>query len=427
MKKKNLFGLSHIDPGHGKTRKQIEALLEQKQWGKNEGADEMLAVLDLLANLDRHPYLNSIVMKESPVWALAREFAQNFFAPPPDTNKMFAHLVAKYKWDEVSVYTIGLSNATNALTAALQAHDVVGKEVITTSYNYAAAPNAIVAAGGIPKFADIDKETFCIDIASTLKRVNKNTAAIIVTHVNQAIDLLPLLKGLEKSKQKIAIFQDATAAIGCSSDGVGVGQLNPPPHGATIFSLGPTKVISGLGGALLMTHDYEFLRKIESIAFYGLNPSNDEEILEFGNNYKMNEISAVIALEQLKKKEDLILKRRQLKKMYDEALKPLVKKGLVTLQKIVSDTDDIILTHYMVRLQKSYHSVMQKMATDFQIGLSHWYCYHQEPIYAIRFGTCKLPVTESLSDKIIFLPFHLELEKENVDYIVKCLSESLTG
>lgn len=422
MKKKNLVGGTPLDLGRGKTRKWIDTLIQQKQWGKNEGADEIIAVLDLLAHCDRHPFLNAFLTEKSPVWTLVREFTQSFFTPSAESNKLFQYLMKKQKGDELSIYAIGFSNATNALTAALLAHGVEGKEVITPSFNYASACNAIVSAGGIPKFVDIDRETFCLSTDSALRAVNKKTAAIIVTHINQAVDLLPLVKGLEKKKNPAAIFQDATAAIGSMHDGMGVGQLNPSPHGASVFSLGPTKVITGLGGALVMSHDYDFLRRMESISLHGVNPSNHEEVLNFGNNYKMNELSCVIALEQLKKRDAILEKRRALRKMYDEALKPLVKNGLLTLQK--ADEEGIV-TFYMVRLKKSRHAVIEKMMREFQIGLSFWHCFHLEPLYRLRFGAADLPVTESLADKIVFLPFHTALEGEDVEYIVQSLNSVL--
>ena len=423
MKHKKIVGVSWLDPPKGKTKSLIDALIEQKKWGKNEGGDEIIALVDLLSHLEQNPFLNSFVMHNSSIWPLAREFAQAFFPHPPEKSALLEYLVTKYQWDELPIYTIGFSNATNALTACLKAHGVEGGEVITTSYNYAAAPNAIVSAGAKPRFADIDRETFCIDLKSVLKAVNKNTRAVLVTHVNQNVDLLPLIKGLEKKGKEIAIFQDGTAAIGSVSGGLGVGQINPPPHGATVFSLGPTKVISGLGGALLVAHDYEFLRKVEAISFSGLNPSNDEEIIAFGNNYKMNELSAVIAREQLKKCDSFIAKRKKLRKMYNAALAPLVKKGLLSLQKLPEES---LVTFYMVKLNESYHRVLPELAKRFQVGCSHWYSYHLEPLYRLKFGLQSLPVTEALADKIIFLPFHVALEKEDVNSIVKSLETVLS-
>lgn len=422
MKYKNISGISYFDPPKGKTKELIDSLVQQKKLGQNEGGDEIIAVTELLSNIEKHPYLNTLVMRDSPIWALTREFAQAFFPHPPKESLLLEYLATKHQWDELPIYAIGLSNATNALTACLKTHGVEGGEVITTSFNFASAPNAIVSAGGIPRFVETDPKTFSMDISSCLKTVNKKTRAILITHVNQGIDLLPLIKGLEKKGGEIAIFQDATAAMGSTFKGLGVGQVNPPPHGATVFSLGPTKVVSGLGGALMVSHDYEFLRRVESISFYGLNPSNDEEILEFGNNFKMNEISSVIAFEQLKKRALFIAKRREIKKWYDALLKGLVQKGKLSLQEL---SEGACITHYMVKLHKDYHAIIRELAGRFKVGLGHWYAFHLEPIYRLKFASYDLPITEELAKKIVSLPFHVGLEKKDVQYIVASLETVL--
>lgn len=422
VKSKNLIGVSYLDPAKGQTKGLIDQLIQQKKLGQNEGGDEIIAVMELMAKIEQNPYLNTLVLRNSPIWPLAREFAQAFFPHPPHKSELLEYLVTKHQWDELPIYCIGFSNATNALTASLQAHGVEGGEVITASYNYAAAPNAIVAAGAKPRFVDVDPNTFCMDSNAALKAVNKNTKVILITHINQGFDLLPLIKGLEKKGKDIAIFQDATAAMGSIYQGLGVGQINPPPHGVSVFSLGPTKVISGLGGALMVSHDFEFLRKVEAIAFYGLNTANDEEILAFGNNYKMNELSAVIAFEQLKKRERFLAKRKELKACYDQRLSPLVKKGLLVLQQLVAGS---VVTHYLVKLNQGYHAPIRKLAAEFKVGCGHWYAFHLEPIYRLKFGSFTLPVTEQIANKVIFLPFHLALEEKDVEYIVQSLETVL--
>lgn len=422
MKTKHLCGISYLDPPRGKTKQLIDELIHSRKWGKNEGGEEIIAAIEVLANLEQSPYLNSLIMKNSLVWTLAREFADAFFPHPPEQSELLEYLVTKHQWEELSIYAIGFSNATNALTALLQAHGVCGKEVITTSYNYAAAPNAIVSAGAKPRFVDIDPDTYGMDIPSALHAVDENTRAIVITHVNQAIDLLPLIQGLDKKGGGVAIFQDGTAAMGSLANGLGVGQINPPPHGATVFSLGPTKLISGLGGALLVTHDFDLLRQVESISYYGFNPSNHEAIWAFGNNYKMNEISAAIALEQLKKRENLIARRKALKTAYDQALAPLVKQGKVIGQKL---SPEGVVTHYMILVQKNCHEVIKALAQRYHIGASHWYSYHREPLYATQFGSYPLPVTEAIAEQIIFLPFHIALEAKDIQYIVDSLAKVL--
>lgn len=420
---KNLCGISYFDPAKGETKELIDRLIDSKKWGKNEGGEEMIAVLEVLANLEQSPYLNSLIMKNSTIWSLAREFAQAFFPHPPEKSELLEYLVTKHQWDELPIYCIGFSNATNALTACLEVHGVRGCEVITTSYNYAAAPNAIVSAGAKPRFVDIDAKTYCMNISSALEAVNENTRAILLTHVNQGIDLLPLIKGLDEKGRDIAIFQDGTAAMGSLCNGLGAGQINPPPHGVTVFSLGPTKLISGLDGALIVTHDYEFLRQVESLSFCGLNPANHEEVLTFGNNYKMNELSSAIALAQLKKRESLIARRKKLKERYDKALAPLVNQGKITLQQLSSES---VVTHYMVKTKKTYQPVITELARQFKIVASHWYRYHLDALYVRQFGSYQLPVTEALADKIIFLPFHIALESEDVQYIANALDTVLS-
>src|SRR3990167_1919482 len=98
MKPKNIVGLSRFDPLKGKTKALIDELIQQKKWGKNEGGDEIIAIIELLSSLDQNPFLNSLVLHNSSIWPLVREFSQAFFPHPPEKSELLEYLVTKHQW-----------------------------------------------------------------------------------------------------------------------------------------------------------------------------------------------------------------------------------------------------------------------------------------------------------------------------------------
>lgn len=413
-----------IEQPRGKTKTELDKLIKSWREGKNQGASEILAVASLLEENDSISNAVHGIGNTSYSIELANKFNEYLVSGAPE-NPEFSRLAKKYLLDnKVHLFTAGLGSATGALYCALSGVGVAGGEVVTTSLNYMGVINAIVMAGAIPKFVDVDQGTWNMYPGSMQKALSKNTKAVVLTHLNNCNSIEPYADLLDGEHRDIPLIQDASLAVGSRANGLLPGIINKGNGGVTIYSLAVSKNISGLGGAMVVANDDEIIHFINSMANQGLNLRGGEDLVNFGTNFKMSEICAVIALEHLKRCESIMLKRKSIQDHYDECLAGLVNSGKVILQDL---GDETIVTHYGISVPDR-RSLAAILYDKYSIQTGIWHTHHMQPIYKEYLGhkVPKLPVTESLENRIMFLPFHTDLSKKDVELICDAIALELS-
>jgi 8-amino-3,8-dideoxy-alpha-D-manno-octulosonate transaminase len=201
-------------------------------------------------------------------------------------------------------YAVGLSSGTAALRAGLAALGVgCGDEVIVPSFTFIATVNAVVAAGAVPIFCEVDA-SLGADPADVAAKITERTAAVMPVHLeNQGCDMDALLD--VTNKRGVAVIEDACQAIGASYKGRALGSLGD----VGAFSLQLEKnITSGEGGALVTSNEEVYVKAArfsdqggQFVTSYG--SSRGEELSEpfCGENLRMTEIAGAIAGAQLKK------------------------------------------------------------------------------------------------------------------------------
>jgi perosamine synthetase len=211
------------------------------------------------------------------------------------------------------------ANGTVTLTAALIALGITNKsdEVIVPDYTMIATANAVIMAGATPVFADVERETICLDYESMKAVVTENTRAIMLVSINgrypnKLDEILSFCK-----ERNIAVVEDAAQSLGCFHKERHVGTYGD--IGSFSFSM-PKIITTGQGGALI-TDDTELNRKIELIKNFGRESAGVDKHIFFGVNFKFTDLQAVIGIEQMKK----VPVRVKLKKRNYALLKQLLK------------------------------------------------------------------------------------------------------
>ena len=264
--------------------------------------------------------------------------------------KEFEEIIANYVGAK---YAVAFSNGTAALHGACYAAGIgTGDEVITTPITFAASANCVLYMGATPIFADIDEETFNIDVAEIEKKVTNKTKAIIpVDYTGQAVDI-DAIKDLVKGKG-IVIIEDGAHSLGTKYKGARVGSLAD----MTMFSFHPVKTITTGEGGIITTNNEEYYRKLIYFRSHGITRDIDQlenkdvgdwyyEQLDLGFNYRMTDFQASLGISQMKKIDWFIERRKEIVARYNEAFKEL---DGVILQKN-ADFSDTVNHLYVLKL-----------------------------------------------------------------------------
>lgn len=200
-------------------------------------------------------------------------------------------------------YAVSFNSASTALQAAVGALGIgPGDEVITSPYTMSATASAILFNNALPVFADIAADNFCLDPSSVEKNINKKTKAILVVNL---FGFLPDFNAILKiaRENKIKIIEDNAQGIGALYKGKYAGTIGD----IGVFSFNTHKVVQCGEGGVLTTNNKEYAFRAQLIRNHGEEVISglykEQKIFEplLGNNFRLTEVQAAIAIEQLKK------------------------------------------------------------------------------------------------------------------------------
>ena len=198
-------------------------------------------------------------------------------------------------------HAVSVNSATSGLYAAMGAIGIQpGDEVIVPPYTMSATALAPLIYGGIPIFADVEPETFCLDVNAVRSALTPRTRAIIAVNLFGHPAKLAELRALA-DKQGLFLIEDNAQAPLASENGRMAGTVG---H-IGVFSLNYHKHIHAGEGGVCVTNDAGLALKLQLIRNHGENvvePVGMKDISNMlGFNYRMTELSAAIGLAQLKK------------------------------------------------------------------------------------------------------------------------------
>lgn len=330
-----------------------------------------------------------------------------------------------------SQHACAVSSCTVALHLALLAVGVKpGDVVITVSHSFIATANAVRHCGAEPVFVDIDADTLNMDPAALERCLREDfddkgrVAAILVVHqVGMPANLEPILR--LASERSIPVVEDAACAIGAEFRGERIGK----PHGdIACFSFHPRKVITTGDGGMLTTNDAALDAKFRLLRHHGMDVSDyarhssDDVIFEryavTGFNYRMTDIQAAVGLEQLKRLPELIKERRELARMYAEAL---ASTGVQIPREPEYARSN--WQSYIVRLapgqdQRRTMQALKARGIHTRRGIM---CAHLETPYAAAWPKGCLPRSEEAQERGLTLPLYPGMERADVARVVEAL------
>lgn len=314
-------------------------------------------------------------------------------------------------------------NGTAALHLALSALNIKnGDEVIVPSFTFVGTANAVSYTNAKPVFADIKKDTLCIDPSSIRNKITKKTKAIIPVHIyGNPCDMKQINE--IANKHGVHVVEDAAEAHGAVYKGKKVGSLSD----IGCFSFHFSKIVKTGEGGMCLTNDEELDEKIKLLRSQGKVKNEElkgDDFIErgyyhqmLGFNYRMTDLQAAIGIAQMRKIDDNIKSRRRIAAVYDEEFR---KYDVGTIEK-EKDSSPVYWTYPL--LFKSREIKLQVGRELVKRGVPFasffWPC-HKQPFYSSKE---RLPVTEDISLKGLAIPCNAEITEEDAKKLTKIVGK----
>ena len=309
-----------------------------------------------------------------------------------------------------SKYVATCANGTDAIEIALKILGIKkNDEIITVANTWISVANSIINVGAKPIFVDIN-DTLNLNPFEIEKKITNKTKCIIVTHLNGLPCDLDQIKRITK-KHKIKILEDCSQAIGSKYENLHVGNIGE----ISTYSLHPTKNLGVFGdGGFISTNKKNYYKKFLIFRNNGLI---NRDLAKFvGRNSRLDNLQAIVGILQLKNLNKHITLRQKNAYSYDRAFINL-KKFIQTPLKL--NNKKVIHTYhrYVIRCTNRDKLFKYLIKNNIDVKIHYPINIHQQTSFK-KFSKTKLLKTDSLNKKILSLPIHENLSKNDLNRII---------
>ena len=313
-------------------------------------------------------------------------------------------------------HTIPCANGTDALQIAMMALGFQpGDEVITPSFTYIATTEVIALLKLTPVFVEVDPKTFCIDPAALEAAITPKTKAIVPVHLYGHAAPMEEIMAIA-TRHNLYVIEDNAQAIGCDytfSGGTKKKTGTIGHIGATSFY--PSKNLGAFGdGGAIFTNDDELAVKLKMIANHGQSKRYYHDVV--GCNSRLDTIQAAILDIKLRHLDEYITARRAAADFYDKAFagNPKIKAPYRAA------FSHHVFHQYTLILEGVDRDGLNQFLAEHKIPSMIYYPVpgHKQKMFE-QFGTASqvMPVTDWLTERVISLPMHTELDEEQLHFI----------
>ena len=336
--------------------------------------------------------------------------------------KNFAENLAKYVQTK---HVIPCANGTDALQIAFSALDLPkDAEFIVPSFNYVAAVEVGAFLGYKPVFVDNLEGTFNIDASKIEQAITPKTKVIVAVHLfGQCADMEAIIEIAEK--YNLYVIEDNAQAIGATY----TSKNGSTKNAGTMTSIGttsffPSKNLGCMGdGGAIFTNNDELAKKMRCIANHGQEVKYTYKMI--GINSRLDTMQAAILDVKLKYLDKYIQARQTNAAFYDDFFKNHEK---IQIPKRNSQSTHVFHQYTLTFDESIDRNIVQKKLHEKGVPTM---IYYPAPLHlqeAYQYLGCKkgsLPIAEELSQKVLSLPMHTEMNTEMLNYICESVINSL--
>jgi dTDP-4-amino-4,6-dideoxygalactose transaminase len=336
------------------------------------------------------------------------------FIGGPAVSKFAENLAAYHGVKHV----IPCANGTDALQIAMMALGLQpGDEVITPSFTYIATVEVAALLHIKPIFVEVDRSTFCIDPEAIEKAITPKTKAIVPVHLyGHAANMAAIMEIAEK--HNLFVIEDNAQAIGnaYTLPGGTVKKTGTIGHiGCTSFY--PSKNLGAFGdGGAMCTNDDALADKMRMIASHGQSRRYYHDVV--GCNSRLDAMQAAILDIKLRHLDEYIAARRKAADYYDQAFG-----GHAKITTPYRDPSNQHVFHqYTLLVEGVDRDALHQHLAAAGVPSMIYYpvpAHRQKMFDAFGGSNYDLPVTDWLTERVISLPIHTELDQEQQDFVIE--------
>ena len=312
---------------------------------------------------------------------------------------------------------VATSSGTAALFLALVAHGVgPGDEVVTSPLTFIATANAIVHAGAVPVFADVD-DSLNASGDAVERCIGPRTRALVPVHLHGNPCDMSALSRLA-ARHGLPIVQDACQAVGAEVAGRPLGSF-----GTAVYSFYATKNLTTAEGGMVTTNDPQVAERCSALrhqAYAGPGYVHDR----VGYNFRMTELQAAIGLVQLGRLAAITERRRRIASYYDEAI------PAGRFERPITSPDAGHVYHqYTLRVSgvnggaRSERDRVRELLAGSGVATGVYYPVpvHRQPAYRDH-GATRCPNAERACDDMFSIPIHHSLSDGEVEEVARAVA-----
>tara|TARA_B100001250_G_scaffold414516_1_gene453470 strand:- start:1136 stop:2284 length:1149 start_codon:yes stop_codon:yes gene_type:complete len=331
-----------------------------------------------------------------------------------------------------SDYALAVNNATSGLHLAVIALDLKkGNRVITTPITFAASANCVRYVGGEVWFADIDPNTYLLDISSVKELIETKPKGFFKGII--PVDFAGLPVNMEEFRDlanahDLWIIEDACHAPGgFFNDSKGVKNMcgNGNYSDIGVFSFHPVKHIACGEGGMLTTNSKKLYEKLKVLRTHGITKENMKEnhggwfyeMQDLGFNYRLTDIQSALGITQLKKNKKGLIKRNNIAEIYKEAFENKIK-----FQSLPSNFYN---AHHLFIIEVDNRKELYEFLRNNKIYAQiHYIPIHTLPYYKkIGYKDADLKNAERYYSHCISLPMYPTLSIDEQNYVISKVLE----
>lgn len=298
---------------------------------------------------------------------------------------------------------VAVSSGTAGLHLSLIALGVrEGDEVIIPNYVCSAPLNAVKYLAGVPVLADIEPDTYNIDIKSIRRLLSRKTKAIIVPHLfGLPADIAEIVS------LGIPVIEDCAHSIGARYKGNYTGSFGI----LSVFSFYATKMLSTGEGGMVLSKEDKLLETVRDLRDY-----DEKKSYRIRFNYKMTDIQAAMGISQFKKLPQFIEKRQEIARRYNQEFQENI-----SSVPIVSQEREHVYFRYVIMMADADNFIRQMESMGIMC---------RRPVFrplSRYLGLLGYPVTDRIWDRAVSLPLYPSLTEDEINLVISESKRFLKG